>query len=140
MEPILELVGEILLWGSIALLTWGALLTFQQLFSQGHKRVARRQSAAQDDPARRARYAGLASAVIAAALVLPAPGASAQDDGEPGFMLLHGERVYGAAARQDAREGLMWVQCAADQGSPVARFSRPRLNSMSNANASANDD
>jgi len=138
MEPILELVGEIPLWGSIALLAWGAMLTFQQLFSPGRKRLARRHPAAQD--ARRARHAGFASAVIAAALVLPAPGASAQDASEPGFMLLHGERVYGAAARQDAREGLMWVQCAADQDSPVARFSRPRLNSMSIANASANDD
>ena len=136
MEPILELVAEILLWGSVALLTWGAMLTFQQLFSPGRKHVARRHPAAQD--VRRARHAGLASAVITAALVLPAPAARAQDDGELGFMLLHGERVRGAAARQDTREGLMWVQCAADQGSPVARFSRPRLNSMSNA--SANDD
>ena len=140
MEPILEFVAEILLWGSVALLTWGAMLTFQHLFSPARKRVARRDPAAQDDPARRARHAGLASAVIAAALVLPAPGAGAQDDGELGFMLVHGERVYGAAARQDAREGLMWVQCAADQGSPVARFSPPRLNSMSIANGSANDD
>ena len=140
MEPILELVAEILLWGSVALLTWGAMLTFQQLFSPGRKHVdvARRHPAAPD--VRRARHAGLASAVIAAALVLPAPAARAQDDGELGFMLLHGERVRGAAARQDTREGLMWVQCAADQGSPVARFSRPRLNSMSIANASANDD
>jgi len=130
MEAIVNLISGLGLVGSLALLGWGLSLCLRHglgEYAYGRER------------GRGARHAGFASAVIAAALVVPAPGASAQDDGEPGFMLLHGERVYGAAARQDAREGLMWVQCAADQDSPVARFSRPRLNSMSIANASAND-
>ncbi|MGH8682227.1 MAG: hypothetical protein ACREVS_00585 [Burkholderiales bacterium] len=38
MEPILDFVAEIALWGSVALVLWGAMLTLQQLSAPERKR------------------------------------------------------------------------------------------------------
>ncbi len=38
MEPILDFVAEIALWGSVALVLWGAMLTLQQLSPANTKR------------------------------------------------------------------------------------------------------
>jgi hypothetical protein len=38
MEPILNFVAEIALWGSVALILWGAVLTLQQLSASERKR------------------------------------------------------------------------------------------------------
>ncbi|MCU0896640.1 MAG: hypothetical protein MUC55_03975 [Burkholderiales bacterium] len=44
-----------------------------------------------------------------------------------GLMLVHGERLYGAALRSDAAEGLEWLERAAGRGSDVPRFVLTRV-------------
>jgi TPR repeat protein len=79
MEP-LAFVAEIALWGSIALVIWGAALTLQHVFASDRKprkaRETREQRSGQGRPER------LALWVIAATLMLPTPGANAQDEYE----------------------------------------------------------
>ena len=79
MEPILDFVAEIALWGSVALILWGAMLTLQQVFASERKRGAARQSAERGEPAGRERHAELALGVIGAALALAAYDVTARD-------------------------------------------------------------
>ena len=48
-----------------------------------------------------------------------------------GLMLVHGERLYGAALRSDPDEGLEWLERAAARGSDVARFVLARASGAS---------
>ena len=79
MEPILDFVAEIALWGSVALILWGAMLTLQQVFASERKRGAARQSAERGEPTGRERHAELALGVIGAALALAAYDVTARD-------------------------------------------------------------
>jgi hypothetical protein len=51
MEPILDFVAEIALWGAVALLLWGAMLTLQQLFGWEFKRERPVKPAGRGEPA-----------------------------------------------------------------------------------------
>jgi hypothetical protein len=59
MEPILDFVAEIALWGSVALVVWGAVLTLQQLFAPNRKRERPVEPAQRDDAAVPGRHARL---------------------------------------------------------------------------------
>jgi len=79
MEPILDFVAEIALWGSVALILWGAMLTLQQVFASERKRGVARQRAERGEPTGRERHAELALGVIGAALALAAYDVTARD-------------------------------------------------------------
>jgi hypothetical protein len=51
MGPILDFVAEIALWGSVALVLWGAMLTLQQLFGSERKRERPLEPAGRGEPA-----------------------------------------------------------------------------------------
>lgn len=60
MGPILDFVAEIALWGSVAVVLWGAILTLQQLFAPERKRERPLEPATRGDaaaPGGRARLA-----------------------------------------------------------------------------------
>jgi hypothetical protein len=81
MEPILDFVAELAVWGAFALLVWGAMLTLQQVFGSERKREAPRRAA---EPAGRERHSGeLALAVVAAVLALLAHDVTARMDSPP---------------------------------------------------------
>ena len=61
MEPILDFVAEIALWGSVALILWGAMLTLQQLSASERKRERPREPAGRGDPAAPGGRASLAN-------------------------------------------------------------------------------
>jgi len=82
MDPVMNFVAETAIWGSIGLLLWGAALTLQHVFASDHKRQPARDDAEQR-PVRAGPERLALWLVAAAALVLPAPGANAQDEYEP---------------------------------------------------------
>ena len=61
MEPILDFVAEIALWGSVALILWGGMLTLQQLSASERKRERPLQPAGRGDPAAPGGRASLAN-------------------------------------------------------------------------------
>jgi hypothetical protein len=61
MEPILNFVAEIALWGSVALVLWGAVLTLRQLFAPVRDRQRSREPAGRPDSAAPGRHARLAN-------------------------------------------------------------------------------
>jgi hypothetical protein len=61
MEPILDFVAEIALWGSVALVLWGATLTLQQLFAPNRKRERPMKAAGRGDSAAPGGRASLAN-------------------------------------------------------------------------------
>jgi len=61
MEPILNSVAEIALWGSIALVLWGGMLTLRQLVAPERDRRRSRKPAGRADSAAPGRHAGLAN-------------------------------------------------------------------------------
>ena len=79
MEPILDFVAEIALWGSVALIVWGGMLTLQQVFASGRKRGAARHGSERGEPGGHERHAELALGVIGAALALAAYDVTARD-------------------------------------------------------------
>jgi hypothetical protein len=61
MEPILNFVAEIALWGSIALFFWGGMFTLQRLFHPERKRPRSPHAAGRGEPAAPGRGASLAN-------------------------------------------------------------------------------
>ena len=61
MEPILNSVAEIALWGSIALVLWGGMLTLRQLVAPERDPRRSREPAGRADSAAPGRHAGLAN-------------------------------------------------------------------------------
>jgi hypothetical protein len=61
MEPILDFVAEIALWGSVALVLWGAMLTLQQLFAPERTRARPLEPAGRGDAAAPGGRASLAN-------------------------------------------------------------------------------
>jgi hypothetical protein len=58
--PILDFVAEMALWGAVALLVWGAMLTLQQLADSERKRERPQEPAGRDEAAAPAGPATLA--------------------------------------------------------------------------------
>ncbi len=61
MEPILDFVAEIALWGSFALILWGGMLTLQQIFGWEFERERPRAAADRGELAEPGRRASLAN-------------------------------------------------------------------------------
>lgn len=61
MAPILDFVAEIALWGSVALLLWGAMLTLQQSFDSEPERKRPQEPAGRGEPTTPEGHASLAN-------------------------------------------------------------------------------